>query len=175
MNLSEWLKEPVPVDCITTVMLKILDGKCKMLPEEKLLMADLYDQIKHLNVTLLPADIHQLILQAREGMDEFLQTVYPQMRLVTVLEACIEVLNGLLVFSMAVLSIYLWTQQIATPGDIAVAISLCLRLNGISHWIMWEVASLFENMEKSSRKEGDGFVESEKKMILLLQFQEIIM
>ena len=79
MNLSEWLKEPVPVDCITTVMLKILDGKCKMLPEEKLLMADLYDQIKHLNVTLLPADIHQLILQAREGMDEkMVEIIYEQ-------------------------------------------------------------------------------------------------
>jgi ATP-binding cassette subfamily B multidrug efflux pump len=83
---------------------------------------------------------------AKEAMQGFLKTVYPQMRLVTVLEASIEVLNGLLVFSMGVLSIYLWTQQIASPGDIAVAISLCLRLNGISHWIMWEVSSLFENI-----------------------------
>ena len=47
---------------------------------------------------------------------------------------------------MGALSVYLWLNQVASPGDIAVAISLCLRLNGISHWIMWEVSSLFENI-----------------------------
>ena len=83
---------------------------------------------------------------AKEAMQGFLNTVYPQMRLVTVLEASIEVLNGILVFVMGALSIYLWLHQTASPGDIAVAISLCLRLNGISHWIMWEVSSLFENI-----------------------------
>jgi ATP-binding cassette subfamily B multidrug efflux pump len=83
---------------------------------------------------------------AQEAMQGFLETVYPQMRLVTVLEASIEVLNGLLIFVMGALSVYLWLNQVASPGDIAVAISLCLRLNGISHWIMWEVSSLFENI-----------------------------
>ena len=83
---------------------------------------------------------------AKEAMQDFLQTVYPQMRLVTVLEGCIEFLNGALVFSMGALSLYLWLGEIASPGDIAIAIALCLRLNGISHWIMWEVSSLFENI-----------------------------
>ncbi|WP_137165699.1 ABC transporter ATP-binding protein [Salinimonas lutimaris] len=83
---------------------------------------------------------------AREGMDEFLHTVYPQMRLVTVLEFCVEMANAVLIFVIGALSVYLWMQQIVSPGDIAVAISLCLRLNGMSHWIMWEVTSLFENL-----------------------------
>lgn len=83
---------------------------------------------------------------ARESMDGFLQTVYPQMRLVTVLEACVEMANAVLIFVVGALSIYLWLHEIVTPGDIAVAVSLCLRLNGMSHWIMWEVAGLFENL-----------------------------
>ncbi|RDV25648.1 ABC transporter ATP-binding protein [Alteromonas aestuariivivens] len=83
---------------------------------------------------------------ARESMDGFLQTVYPQMRLVTILEFCVELSNALLIFSIGALSVYLWLNSIVGPGDIAVAISLCLRLNGMSHWIMWEVASLFENL-----------------------------
>ncbi|MGT0149428.1 hypothetical protein ACT691_06020 [Vibrio metschnikovii] len=29
---------------------------------------------------------------------------------------------------------------------IAIAISLALRINGMSKWIMWEVGALFENM-----------------------------
>ncbi|MFB0912594.1 MAG: ABC transporter ATP-binding protein, partial [Glaciecola sp.] len=83
---------------------------------------------------------------AREGMDGFLQTVYPQMRLVTVLQACVWASNSLLVFSVSALAIYLWVNGAVSPGDIAIAVSLSLRLNGMSQWIMWEVSSLFENI-----------------------------
>ena len=83
---------------------------------------------------------------ARESMDGFLKTVYPQMRLVTVLEFCVELSNAVLIFAVGALSIYLWMQQLVSPGDIAIAISLSLRLNGMSHWIMWEVSGLFENL-----------------------------
>lgn len=83
---------------------------------------------------------------AKEGMNGFLQTVYPQMRLVTVLQALIWSLNSILVFCMSALAIYLWVSGVVTPGDIAIAVSLSLRLNGMSQWIMWEVSSLFENI-----------------------------
>lgn len=83
---------------------------------------------------------------AKESMDGFLQTVYPQMRLVTILEFCVEMANAILIFTIGALSVFLWLEQIATPGDIAIAVSLCLRLNGMSHWIMWEVSGLFENL-----------------------------
>ena len=83
---------------------------------------------------------------AKESMDGFLKTVYPQMRLVTVLEFCVEMANALLIFTIGALSVYLWMENIASPGDIAIAISLCLRLNGMSHWVMWEVSGLFENL-----------------------------
>ncbi len=83
---------------------------------------------------------------AKEGMTGFLHTVYPQMRLVTLLEACVWFSNALLVFSVTALSIFLWLDESASPGEIAVAISLCLRLNGMSQWIMWEVSALFENI-----------------------------
>ncbi|WJG09840.1 ABC transporter ATP-binding protein [Aliiglaciecola sp. LCG003] len=83
---------------------------------------------------------------AKEGMSGFLNTVYPQMRLVTLLYGCVWFSNALLVFSMSALSIYLWLHNIVSPGDLAVAITLCLRLNGMSQWIMWEVSSLFENI-----------------------------
>jgi ATP-binding cassette subfamily B multidrug efflux pump len=83
---------------------------------------------------------------AKESMDGFLKTVYPQMRLVTVLEFCVEMANAILIFTVGALSVYLWMENIASPGDIAIAISLCLRLNGMSHWVMWEVSGLFENL-----------------------------
>ncbi|WP_231877152.1 ABC transporter ATP-binding protein, partial [Oleiphilus sp. HI0067] len=83
---------------------------------------------------------------ARESMDGFLQTVYPQMRLVTKLNVSVWFLNSLLLFSVATLSIYLWSVDAVSTGAIAVAIGLALRLNGMSQWIMWEVSALFENI-----------------------------
>ncbi|MCG6312586.1 ABC transporter ATP-binding protein, partial [Vibrio vulnificus] len=83
---------------------------------------------------------------AEEGMESFLDTVYRQMRLVTGFNIWVEVANYLLVFTIAAMSIYLWMTSAITIGAIAIAISLALRINGMSKWIMWEVGGLFENM-----------------------------
>ncbi|MDG3086335.1 ABC transporter ATP-binding protein [Vibrio hannami] len=83
---------------------------------------------------------------AEEGMEGFLDTVYRQMRLVTGFNISVEIANYLLVFSVAAISIYLWMESAITIGAIAIAVSLALRINGMSMWIMWEVGSLFENM-----------------------------
>ncbi len=53
------------VDCATTVMLKVLDGKCKMPRHEKVRMTWLYDAVKHQPGELLGSDTHQLIVRAR--------------------------------------------------------------------------------------------------------------
>ena len=82
----------------------------------------------------------------KEGMSDFLNTVHPQMRLVTKLNITLWTLNMLLVFSTAALGIYLWTTGAVTPGAIAIVMSLAIRLTGMSHWIMWEISSLFENI-----------------------------
>ena len=83
---------------------------------------------------------------ARESMDGFLQTVYRQMRLATGLNVLVQCLNYLLVFIVAGISIWLWSDSLVTVGAIAIAISLALRLNGMSQWIMWEISTLFENI-----------------------------
>ncbi|MET6758688.1 ABC transporter ATP-binding protein [Pseudoalteromonas sp. NCIMB_1079] len=83
---------------------------------------------------------------AKQSMDVFLQPVYKQMRLVTSLNFVIQSLNYLLVFSVAAVSLYLWSLSAISAGAIAVAVSLALRLNGMAQWIMWEISSLFENI-----------------------------
>jgi ATP-binding cassette, subfamily B, multidrug efflux pump len=83
---------------------------------------------------------------ARQGMEYFLTTVHPQMRLATQLGVSVWIINALLIFSMAAISVWLWTDFLVTTGAIAAAIGLVIRLNGMSHWIMWEVSALFENM-----------------------------
>jgi ATP-binding cassette subfamily B multidrug efflux pump len=83
---------------------------------------------------------------AKGNMASFLKTVHPQMRLATKLNVSVWALNAVLIFSIASLSIWLWSEEAISTGAIAVAIALALRLNGMSQWIMWEVSSLFENI-----------------------------
>ena len=83
---------------------------------------------------------------ARDGMNRFLGTVHPQMRLVTLFNGLVNLNNCLMIFAVAGISIYLWTNAAITVGAIAAAIALCLRINGMSEWIMWEVSALFENI-----------------------------
>ena len=82
----------------------------------------------------------------KEGMKEFIDTVHPQMRLVTWLNASVWVINMLLIFCTGALGIYLWMESGMSPGAIAIALSLAIRITGMSHWIMWEVSNLFEQM-----------------------------
>jgi ATP-binding cassette subfamily B multidrug efflux pump len=81
---------------------------------------------------------------AKEGMSGFLVTVYRQMRLATGLSVMVQCINYLVVFAVAALSILLWMDDAVSVGAIAIAISLALRLNGMSQWIMWEMSALFE-------------------------------
>lgn len=83
---------------------------------------------------------------ARQGMEHFLTTVYPQMRLATWLSSGVWIINALMIFAVAATSIWLWSNAAITTGAIATAIGLVLRLNGMAQWIMWEVSALFENI-----------------------------
>jgi ATP-binding cassette, subfamily B, multidrug efflux pump len=83
---------------------------------------------------------------AREGMQMMLQSVYDSMRMVTLMTVMMNVLNSALLFSTAALAIWLWQQGAVTTGAIALTTGFILRLHGMSHWILWEVSSLFENI-----------------------------
>ena len=83
---------------------------------------------------------------AREGMDNFLHNVYRQMRMSTVLIASLSLLNGALIVSTAGLAIWLWDVGAVSTGVIAFTLGLVLRLQGMSQWVFWEVARLFEDV-----------------------------
>ncbi len=83
---------------------------------------------------------------ARDAMDGFLQTVYRQMRMITVLNVAITTMNCALLFAVGGIGIWLWLGNLMTPGAIAVAAALVMRMQGMSHWVMWEMSALFENI-----------------------------
>ena len=83
---------------------------------------------------------------ARGAMQEFLHTVHAQMRLVSSIEVVNHTLSMGLIMSTAGVALWLWTQGAVGVGAVAAATAMALRLNGMSHWIMWEMASLFEHV-----------------------------
>ena len=83
---------------------------------------------------------------ARASMQEFMKTAYVQGRLVSGFEITNHVLSMMLIASTAGVALWLWVQGEVGVGAVAAASAMALRLNGIAHWIMWEVASLFEHV-----------------------------
>jgi ATP-binding cassette subfamily B multidrug efflux pump len=52
----------------------------------------------------------------------------------------------LLLFAVGAVGLFSWQAGNATVGAIAVGVGLVMRLEGLSHWVMWELAGLFENI-----------------------------
>ncbi|MFI0546493.1 MAG: ABC transporter ATP-binding protein [Brachymonas sp.] len=104
------------------------------------------DAYANISTVKLFAHGRREIAYAKTAMDEFLQTVYVQMRKITGLNASNEALNALLVGATAAAALLLWSQGQVTVGAVAAACAMTLRLVGMSHWIMWESASLFEHI-----------------------------
>ena len=99
---------------------------------------------------------------AKNSMTDFLNTVHKQMRQVTFIEVVNHSLSVMLILSTTVLSIFLWTESRINIGIVGAATAMALRLNGISHWVMWEIASLFENIGVTQ----DGFNMLSKKIVI---------
>ncbi|MGC3965181.1 MAG: ABC transporter ATP-binding protein [Rhodocyclaceae bacterium] len=89
---------------------------------------------------------HREASYVRAAMKEFMTTVHGQMRLVTGIEIVNQTLNMLLVVITAGVSLKLWADNVVGVGAVAAATAMALRLNGFSHWVMWETARLFENI-----------------------------
>ena len=83
---------------------------------------------------------------ARNAMEAFKATGYTQMRLVSLFEITNHLMIALLLLGSGGTALYLWTQGQASAGVVAAVIAMALRLMGYSHWVMWQMTGLFENV-----------------------------
>ncbi|CWM86362.1 TPA: ABC transporter ATP-binding protein [Neisseria meningitidis] len=100
---------------------------------------------------------------AKQSMEEFMVTVRAQMRLATLLHSCSFIVNTSLTLSTAALGIWLWHNGQVGVGAVATATAMALRVNGLSQYIMWESARLFENIGTV----GDGMATLSKPHTIL--------
>jgi len=83
---------------------------------------------------------------AQGAMAEFLRTVYSQMRMVTSFEVVNQLLTVFMIGSMGGMTLWMWSHGQLGVGAVAAAIAMAMRLSGISHWMMWEMSNLFEQI-----------------------------
>lgn len=83
---------------------------------------------------------------AQSAMQEFLDTVHGQMRMVSWVESINHFLNMCLIIASGGMVLWLWSQSYVAAGAVAAVMAMSLRLNGISHWVMWELTSLYEQI-----------------------------
>jgi ATP-binding cassette subfamily B multidrug efflux pump len=83
---------------------------------------------------------------ARSALEEQMVRWQASLRLVTVMDLVLYSLNGVLIVSATGVALWLWGQDLVTVGAIAVVTGLVLRIVGMSGWILWVVAGIFENL-----------------------------
>ena len=82
---------------------------------------------------------------AKEGMRWMLQSVYDSMRVATQMNIALNIINAFLLTGTAAMAVWLWHGNAITVGAIAFSVGLVYRMLGMAHWMLWEIASLFED------------------------------
>jgi ATP-binding cassette subfamily B multidrug efflux pump len=83
---------------------------------------------------------------ATEAIENARQAFSRQMRVITLMDLGLTVINGFLIVAVIGYALLLWQQGSASIGTVAAASALVLRLNAMTGWIMWSLSSLFQNV-----------------------------
>jgi ATP-binding cassette subfamily B multidrug efflux pump len=80
---------------------------------------------------------------AREAIETTRQTFAREMRIFTIMDICLVVLNGFLIVAVTGWALWLWYLGQTSIGAVAAATALTLRLNAMTGWIMWSLTAFF--------------------------------
>ncbi|MEM6650212.1 MAG: ABC transporter ATP-binding protein [Pseudomonadota bacterium] len=83
---------------------------------------------------------------AKEGMENMLGAVYPTFQVVTAMSGSLHFINGLFIAGTISMGSLLWSQGLISVGALAAASAIAIRIQGLSHYFLWEMAALFEHI-----------------------------
>jgi ATP-binding cassette subfamily B multidrug efflux pump len=151
-SLDLWLALPfvvwfmLYVICLRIFLPRMRDISKLQANARSLMTGRVVDSYTNISTVKLFAHAGHETVYAKESMEGFLNTVHPQMRISSYMHIALTILNKLLLFAVGAVAIILWLNNESTVAAVAVAVAIVTRLNGMSHWIMWEMAGLFENI-----------------------------
>ncbi len=151
-HLDSWLLLPfilwivMFVTTITYFIPKLKKSASRQADARALMTGRITDAYANIMTVKLFSHSRRELSYAKDAMGQFMDTVHDQMRWVSKLEVVNHSINVVLVASTVGIGLYLWFYQNLSVGAIAAATAMAMRLNGLTHWIMWQTASLFENI-----------------------------
>jgi ATP-binding cassette, subfamily B, multidrug efflux pump len=83
---------------------------------------------------------------AREALANHTKTFREQTRLITLMNICVSLSNSVLIVCTGCVAVWIWTKGAVTPGEIAVATGLAIRITTMSGWVMWTAIGIFDNI-----------------------------
>ncbi len=82
----------------------------------------------------------------RQALADSGEIGYEQNRLITWFEIVNYIIVVALLLGAVTQSLWLWSEGSVGPGAVAAVTAMSLRISGLSHWVMWSLAGLFENV-----------------------------
>ena len=83
---------------------------------------------------------------AKDAIENARTTFQTEMRIFTIMDVTLVMLNGLLIIGVVGGAIWLWSVGEASVGIVAATTALVLRLNAMTAWIMWALTSFFRQL-----------------------------
>ena len=81
----------------------------------------------------------------RDGMERFLHAVRRLTRAITKVRAAVAIINGLMIGAVGILVVRSWMAGGTSTGEVAAVMGLCLRLNQMSGYVMFNINGLIRN------------------------------
>ncbi len=106
-------------------------------------MVDAYSNIQTLKLFARDEESDRYM---RQGFDIFQDTVLRFTRFITGVRASMALLSGLMIVTMAGLSVHLWLQGLVSSGAVAFSLALVLRLNFLLGRLMTQFNGIMRNL-----------------------------
>ena len=152
MKLNPWLALPIVVWIGAYIMLmryflpKTRERSHQSARARSKLMGYVVDSYSNIATLKLFSHSSREEDQSREVMAHQTRMALNSTRLITGLDFSLTILNSLLIASTVLLSLVLWKNALITAGAIAFTLSLVIRINTMSSWIMRVVSHIFEDV-----------------------------
>jgi ATP-binding cassette subfamily B multidrug efflux pump len=151
-GISPWLLAPIAawtaayVAVIVLIVPKVRTRSAAVAEANSVLSGRIVDGYSNIQSVKLFAHADREDAFAFEGFRMHLDA-YRAFALTTAnLQVSLTIINSLLIFACAGLSLWLWSGSLITVGSIALAVGLVIRLNSLSGMILRTITSLFESV-----------------------------
>ena len=104
------------------------------------------DSYTNIQTVKLFAHLEREDEHAKQALIDHTAAFHRQTRLITFLNLTVSISNSVLLVTVGVIAVWLWTRGAVTLGDIAITTGLALRVVLMSGWVMWTSIGIFDNV-----------------------------